>query len=355
MAPQSVLITGSSGLIGSECVAYFDRLGWRVHGVDNNMRMVFFGADGDTRTIAQRLVHSCRNFEHHDLDIRFRQGILQLIKEARPALVIHCAAQPSHELAKACIFDSFDINTCGTFNLLEAAHQFCADSPFVFMSTNKVYGDAPNELPLRELDTRWDYARPEHMNGIDESCRIDTSLHSLYGASKAAADLLVQEFGRYFGMPTACFRTGSLTGPQHAGAELHGFLSYLARCFQERREYRIIGYKGKQVRDVIHCHDVAEAIYAFYQAPRRGAVYNLGGGRQNSTSILEAITAFTEVFGHSIRTEYIDQNRLGDQICYISDQRRFRADYPNWMVQVALPDIFRQFVGQANAATTRRG
>jgi CDP-paratose 2-epimerase len=241
---KSVLITGSSGLIGSECVAYFDQIGWRVHGIDNNMRMTFFGPDGDTSSNLQRLRNSCSNFEHHDLDVRDRGRILSLVKDLGPHLLIHCAAQPSHDLAKDRPFDDFEINATGTLNLLEATRRYCPESPFIFMSTNKVYGDAPNELPLKELPSRWEYAAAEDWEGINESCRIDQSLHSLFGASKAAADLLVQEYGRYFNMPTVCFRGGCLTGPNHSGAELHGFLAYMARCFREGRTYRLQGQAG---------------------------------------------------------------------------------------------------------------
>lgn len=340
---KSVIITGSSGLIGSECVTYLDQLGWRVHGIDNNMRMTFFGPDGDTNWNLQRLRNSCSNFEHHDLDVRDRDRILALVKDLRPYLLIHCAAQPSHDLAKDRPFDDFEINATGTLNLLEATRRHCPESPFIFMSTNKVYGDAPNELPLKELPSRWEYAAAEDWNGISESCRVDRSLHSLFGASKAAADLLVQEYGSYFNIPTVCFRGGCLTGPNHSGAELHGFLAYMARCFRDGRTYRIFGYKGKQVRDNIHSQDVCTAFYAFYQKPRCAAVYNLGGGRQNSTSILEAISRMTDLFGRELDTEYIEQNRIGDHICYISDLRRFQNDYPEWGIQVSLDEIFEQF------------
>jgi len=340
---KSILVSGSSGLVGSECAAFFDRLGWRVHGVDNNMRLQFFGVDGDTSWNFRRLRKLCHNFEHHDVDVRDNVAIHGLVRVSRPDLIVHCAAQPSHDLAKDHPFDDFEINARGTLNLLEAARNSCADAPFIFMSTNKVYGDAVNDLPLAEMETRWDYARVEDKHGIDESCRIDQTLHSLFGVSKAAADLLVQEYGRYFNMPTVCFRGGCLTGPNHSGAELHGFLAYMARCFREGRTYRIFGYKGKQVRDNIHSQDVCSAFHAFYQNPRCGAVYNLGGGRENSVSILEAISRMTEIFGRELKTQYIEQNRIGDHICYISDLRRFQADYPTWNIQVSLDEILNQF------------
>jgi CDP-paratose 2-epimerase len=334
--PRIVLITGSSGLIGSEAAAFFDHRGWSVHGVDNNMRRDFFGPDGDTSWNLDRLRGLTRRFEHHALDIRDREAMIALVARLRPSLVIHCAAQPSHDLAKDRPFDDFDVNAGGTLALLEAVRRGCPESPFVFMSTNKVYGDAPNELPLVELDTRWDYARPEDADGISEECRIDRCLHSLFGASKVAADVMVQEYGRYFGIPTVCLRGGCLTGPHHSGAELHGFLSYLAKATASGRPYRIYGYKGKQVRDNIHAHDVCRFFEAFHENPRVAAVYNLGGGRANSVSMLEAIAGFESRLGRRLPVEYSDQNRVGDHICYISDLRRIEADYPAWRQEYTL-------------------
>jgi CDP-paratose 2-epimerase len=267
------------------------------------------------------------------------------VEEVRPDLIFHCAAQPSHDLAARRPFDDFDVNAGGTLNLLEAARASCPESPFVFLSTNKVYGDVPNERELVELETRWDYASPTEVDGIDETCRIDATTHSLFGASKAAADLLVQEYGRYFGMPTVCFRGGCLTGSSHASAELHGFLAYLARCVLEGRTYRIFGYKGKQVRDNIHASDVCAAALAYAEAPRPGAVYNIGGGRENSVSILEAIARLEELTGRTLEVEYVDEARRGDHICYISDLRRLRGDYPGWGVRVTLDEILRELVG----------
>jgi len=260
---QSILITGSSGLIGSEVVAYFHALGFRVHGIDNNQRAVFFGPEGDTRWRQQQLKEMLPNFHHHELDIRNRQGILKIVKELKPTGIIHTASQPSHDKAEAIPFDDFDTNAVGTLNLLEAARRFCPEVPFIHMSTNKVYGDLLNTIPLYELETRWDYADPAYVNGIPESFSIDQSKHSLFGASKVAADVIVQEYGRYFNMPTCCLRGGCLTGPNHSGVELHGFLSYLVKCNLEGREYTIFGYKGKQVRDNIHSEDVAKFIHAF--------------------------------------------------------------------------------------------
>jgi CDP-paratose 2-epimerase len=305
------------------------------------MRMDFFGPDGDTTANLERLVRTTKRFTHHAVDVRDRAGVARLVGEVRPDLVVHCAAQPSHDLAARRPFDDFDVNAVGTLNLLEAARESCPESPFVFLSTNKVYGDAPNELELVELDTRYDYADPALHAGIDESCRIDSTLHSLFGASKAAADLLVQEYGRYFGMPTVCFRGGCLTGTSHASAELHGFLAYLARCVREGRTYRIYGYKGKQVRDNIHATDVCAAALAFAESPRAAAVYNIGGGRANSVSILEAIAQLEELTGQKLAVEYVDEARRGDHICYISDLSRLRSDYPGWEVTVTLDDILR--------------
>jgi len=342
---RTAVVTGSSGLIGSELVATLDRAGWRVHGVDNNMRREFFGPDGDTTANLERLVAATDRFEHHGLDVRDRDGVARLLREVSPELVVHCAAQPSHDLAARRPFDDFDVNAVGTLNLLEAARSSTPESPFVFLSTNKVYGDAPNELELVELETRYDYADPALREGIDESCRIDATLHSLFGASKAAADILVQEYGRYFGMPTVCLRGGCLTGSNHASAELHGFLAYLARCVLEGRTYRIYGYEGKQVRDNIHASDVSAAVLAFADAPRPGAVYNIGGGRANSVSVLEAIAHLEELTGTSLDVQYVDEARRGDHICYISDLRRLRNDYPGWDVTVSLDEILRGLVG----------
>jgi CDP-paratose 2-epimerase len=341
---RAAVVTGSSGLIGSEMVTTLDREGWEVVGVDNNMRRDFFGPDGDTTPNLERLRASTERFRPEPLDVRDREGVAQLVEEVRPELIVHCAAQPSHDLAARRPFDDFDVNAGGTLNLLEAARASCPESPFVFLSTNKVYGDVPNERELVELETRYDYANPDEHDGIDETCRIDTTTHSLFGASKAAADLLVQEYGRYFGMPTVCFRGGCLTGSSHASAELHGFLAYLARCVLEGRTYRIFGYKGKQVRDNIHAADVCAAALAYAAAPRPGAVYNIGGGRANSVSILEAIARLEELTGRTLEVEYVDEARRGDHICYISDLGRLRTDYPGWDVRVTLDEILRELV-----------
>ena len=345
MPARTALVTGSSGLVGSETVASLDARGWVVHGVDNNMRRDFFGPDGDTTPTLERLRRTTSRFEHHDLDVRDRAGIGRLVRETRPELIVHAAAQPSHDLAAQRPFDDFDVNAGGTLNLLQAARETCPESPFVFLSTNKVYGDAPNDLPLVERETRWDFAEPEHADGIDETMRIDATLHSVFGASKAAADVLVQEYGRYFGMPTVCFRAGCLTGPNHSGAELHGFLAYMARAAKEGRTYRILGYKGKQVRDNLHSADVCGAIMAFAERPSSGAVYNLGGGRGNSVSLLEALARFEELLGVEVATEYVGEARRGDHVCYITDLSRFRGDYPEWEVTVDLDTLFAELAG----------
>ncbi len=350
MATKTALVTGSSGLIGSETVAFLDARGWQVHGVDNNMRRRFFGPDGDTTWNLERLRGETKRFVHHDLDVRDRAAIARLLAEEHPGLIVHCAAQPSHDLAAKLPFEDFEVNATGTLNLLEAARESCPESPFVFLSTNKVYGDAPNELPLVELETRWDYADTADREGIDETCRIDRTMHSLFGASKVAADVLVQEYGRYFGLPTVCFRGGCLTGSRHSGAELHGFLAYLAQAGRSGRTYRIFGYKGKQVRDNIHSADVCNAIVAFAERPSSGAVYNLGGGRANSVSILEAIARFEELLGRPLATEYVEQARRGDHICYITDLRRFRSDYPEWEITISLDEIFAELASAAAPA-----
>lgn len=342
MSKITLLITGSSGLIGSEVVSYFARLGWRVFGVDNNQRADFFGPQGDTRWNQRRLAEAHPTFAHVELDIRDRPGVLKLVADLKPNLIVHTAAQPSHDLAAHRPFDDFDVNAGGTLNLLEATHRHTRDAVFVHLSTNKVYGDRPNTIRLKELTTRWEYDDPAFADGIPEDFPIDQSKHSLFGASKLAADVMVQEYGRYFGLKTCCLRGGCLTGPNHSGVELHGFLSYLVRCNLEGRTYKIYGYQGKQVRDNIHSHDVARFIEAFWHAPRPGEVYNLGGGRANSVSILEAFDRIAAVSGRPMRSEYVDQPRAGDHICYISDLRKIKAHYPEWDLTKSLDDVFRE-------------
>lgn len=348
---KKVLVTGSSGLIGSEAVSYFARQGCEVFGIDNNMRAEFFGPKGDTTWNLARLKEAYPTFKHLQRDIRDRAAVLQTIREIAPDLVIHAAAQPSHDLAAKVPFDDFDVNAAGTLNLLEATRQVrdaaLADPVFIFMSTNKVYGDAPNELPLEELPTRWDYARKADYEGVREDMRIDRCLHSLFGASKVAADIVTQEYGRYFGLKTGVFRGGCLTGPNHSGVELHGFLSYLFKCVKEGGKYTIFGYRGKQVRDNIHSLDVIRAFEAFAQDPRPGEVYNLGGCRQNSCSMMEAISAAESLVGRKLEITYVDDNRKGDHICYISDMTKFRADYPKWSISKSLDDIYGELAAGA--------
>ncbi len=337
-----LLVTGSSGLIGSEVCLHFASLGWEIHGVDNNQRAVFFGSQGDTRWNQQRLQTVIKGFVHHEVDIRDRQGVLNLIDSLRPDAIVHTAAQPSHDLAAKIPFDDFDTNAVGTLNLLEATRQFTPNAPFVHLSTNKVYGDAPNEIPMLELDSRWDYADPNYENGIPETFRIDQSKHSLFGASKVASDIMVQEYGRYFGLKTCCLRGGCLTGPNHSGVELHGFLSYLVKSNLEERTYKIYGYQGKQVRDNIHSYDVARFIEEFINNPRCGEVYNLGGGKNNTCSILEAFDIVAALSGKPMQYEYVDKNREGDHICYYSDLRKMQQHYPQWSITKSLTDIFTE-------------
>ena len=339
---RKILVTGSSGLIGSEVCLFFAAEGWEIHGIDNNQRAVFFGPKGDTRWNQHRLEQKINGFVHHELDIRDRKGVLDLLQHLKPNAIVHTAAQPSHDLAASMPFADFDTNAVGTLNLLEAARQFAPEAPFASMSTNKVYGDAPNELPLNELETRWEYADDKYWNGIPETFRIDQSKHSIFGASKVAADVMVQEYGRYFNMPTCALRGGCLTGPSHSGVELHGFLSYLIKCNVTGTKYNVYGYKGKQVRDNIHSHDVARFIAAFIADPRPGEVYNIGGGRANSCSILEAFTQIEAISGKSMVYEYVDQNRSGDHICYISDLRKMTTHYPGWGITKSLDDIFQE-------------
>jgi CDP-paratose 2-epimerase len=339
---KKLLVTGSSGLIGSEVCLHFANLGWEIHGVDNNQRAVFFGPNGDTRWNQNRLKDSIYNFIHHELDIRDREGILKLITDVKPDAIVHTAAQPSHDRAAAIPFDDFDTNAVGTFNLLEATRRYSTSVPFVHMSTNKVYGDAPNEIEMVELDSRWDYADKTYEYGISENFRIDQCKHSLFGASKVSADISVQEYGRYFNMPTAVLRGGCLTGPNHSGVELHGFLSYLIKCNLEEKEYTVFGYKGKQVRDNIHSYDVARFIEEFIKAPRISEVYNIGGGKENTCSILEAFNMISSISGKPMRYKYDETNRIGDHICYYSDLRKMKNHYPEWDITKTLLDTIQE-------------
>jgi CDP-paratose 2-epimerase len=341
---RKILVTGSNGLIGSEVCEFFWRCGFQIHGLDNNQRAVFFGPQGDTRWNQKRLKNTIPNYSHHELDIRNRKGVSDLIKTLKPDLVVHTAAQPSHDRAAAIPFDDFDTNAVGTLNMLEACRAHCPDAPFIHMSTNKVYGDGPNNIPLIEQEQRWDFADEHQEHGIAETFPIDQCLHSLFGASKTAADVMVQEYGRYFNMPTCCLRGGCLTGPHHSGVELHGFLSYLIRCNLQEQDYSVFGYKGKQVRDNVHSEDVATFMHAFFEQPRRGEVYNLGGGKPNSCSIIEAFEMVESLTGKKQKNAYVDNNRVGDHICYYSDLRKMKQHYPAWTITRSLPQIIEEIV-----------
>ena len=337
-------------MIGSEVCLHFHQAGYAVTGVDNNQCAVFFGPEGDTSWSLDRLRRSIPGYEHRSIDIRDRAGVLALVERERPTVIVHTAAQPSHDRAAQIAFDDFDTNAGGTINLLEAARRWAPESPFIHMSTNKVYGDRPNRLALVENETRWDFADAEYALGIAEDFPVDQSLHSLFGASKLAADLTVQEYGRYFGMPTCALRGGCLTGPNHSGVELHGFLSYLIRCNLIGKEYKVFGYKGKQVRDNIHSEDVARFMLAFASKPRCGEVYNLGGGVGNSCSILEAFAMAEEASGRPQVWSYVDQNRIGDHICYYSDLTKMKTHYPGWGITKSL----KQTVAEISASWSAR-
>jgi CDP-paratose 2-epimerase len=351
------VITGASGLIGSEAAIHFGGLGLDVVGIDNDMRRVFFGPDASTdwnrRRVQQALAGAYR---HHHLDIRDRDAVLELFRRSgrEIALVVHAAAQPSHDWAARAPFVDFDINAVGTLNVLEAVRLFAPESVFIFTSTNKVYGDRPNLLPLVEQETRWEID-PEHpyAGGIREDMSIDESLHSVFGASKTAADVLVQEYGRYYGLRTACFRGGTLTGPNHSAAELHGFLAYVMRCVMTGTPYTVYGYKGKQVRDAIHSRDLIDAFDAFFRAPRVAEVYNIGGGRFSNASVLEAIELAEDIAGDELEWTYAETNRVGDHIWWIGDNGRFESHYPGWKLQYDVPRILEE-IRAANAERWRR-
>jgi CDP-paratose 2-epimerase len=339
------LITGSAGLIGSEAVRFFARLGMDVVGIDNDMRKVFFGEEASTTWNQERLQEEVKNYKHFNIDIRDTAEIDKLFQNYGKAidLIIHTAAQPSHDWAARDPFVDFSVNANGTLNLLQATRDYAPESPFIFTSTNKVYGDLPNLLPLLEQEKRWEID-PTHSysSGISEDMSIDQSKHSLFGASKVAADVLVQEYGRYFGMKTVCFRGGCLTGPNHSGTQLHGFLAYLMKCNMTGTPYTIFGYQGKQVRDNIHSSDLITAFYEFYQDPGSADVYNIGGGRESNCSMLEAIEICQEITGQAMNYSYTDTNRSGDHIWYISDLSKFKGRYPNWSIQHDVTQILQE-------------
>ncbi|MCH8033724.1 MAG: NAD-dependent epimerase/dehydratase family protein [Bacteroidetes bacterium] len=341
---MNVVITGSSGLIGSEAVEYYAGIGCDVIGIDNNMREKFFGSSGSTIWNRDRLLNKFSNFKSYDFDIRDNEKVSKLFKDVKPDLVIHSAAQPSHDLAARMVVEDFTINANGTLTLLEAFRNHCPSSVFIHISTNKVYGDNPNKIEMKELELRYDYKDKIYENGIPESLSIDDCTHSFFGVSKAAGDLLAQEFGRYFDLNVGIFRGGCLTGPVHSSVELHGFLSYLVKCIVNQKPYTIFGYKGKQVRDQIHSKDVILAFESFRQNPRKGEVYNIGGGKNNSISILESIKIISEITGNEFKPDYAETNRIGDHICYYSDLSKLKSHFPQWDISEPLIDMINEMI-----------
>lgn len=345
-----ILVTGSGGLIGSEACKFFLQRGEQVIGIDNNMRRYFFGDGGDTRGNIDNLKSLDKQFTNYNIDIRDRQELQALFQKLAPFdLIIHTAAQPSHDWAKKEPFTDFDINASGTLNMLENFRLYSSGSVFIFTSTNKVYGDNPNKVNIEEKELRWDYSPSQIMrgisqNGISEKMSIDNCIHSLFGVSKVAADTMAQEYGRYFGLKIGIFRGGCLTGSQHAAVELHGFLAYIVRCAVKNIPYTVFGYKAKQVRDQIHSSDVMNAFWEFHKNPKKGEAYNLGGCKENSASILEIIKILQEDFNLSLNYNYDPINRIGDHICYYSDMGKFKKDYPNWKIQKSLKQIIEEMV-----------
>ncbi|MCC6694685.1 MAG: NAD-dependent epimerase/dehydratase family protein [Candidatus Hydrogenedentes bacterium] len=344
------VISGSGGLIGAEAARFFSRQGFHIVGIDNNMRQEFFGEEASTAWAVERLSEQLNLYSHYPSDIRDYPSMDSIFRDygSDIKLVIHTAAQPSHDWAARAPLVDFGVNACGTINLLECTRQHCPDAAFIFTSTNKVYGDTPNSLPLRELETRFEIAEGhEYVQGITETMSIDQCTHSVFGASKVAADVMVQEYGRYFGMKTACFRGGCLTGPGHSGAELHGFLAYLMKCCVLGRTYRIFGYKGKQVRDNIHSYDLIQAFHAFYRQPRVAEVYNIGGGVYSNCSMQEAIALCESISDKRMDTVYVNENRVGDHIWWVSGLAKFESHYPEWKITYDVPAILRE-VYEAN-------
>lgn len=328
---KNALVTGSAGLIGSEAVKFFCTRGWEVHGIDNNMRQHFFGSDGDTLWMRKQLIKEFKTYHHYAIDIRDTNKIAQLFQNHRFDLIIHAAAQPSHDWAAKEPFTDFTINALATLTLLENTRNFIPDAVFIFTSTNKVYGDRPNTLPFIEKSTRYELPiNHRYYKGIDETMSIDNTLHSIFGASKLSADVMVQEYGKYFHLKTGIFRGGCLTGPAHSATVLHGFLAYLVKCIKEGSMYSIIGYKGKQVRDNIHSYDLITSFYEYYKKPRIGEAYNMGGSRYSNISVLEAISKIEDILGKKAKTNSIDKPRIGDHKWYISDVSKFQSHYPTW-------------------------
>ena len=342
-----VLITGSCGLVGSESVRFFTSKGFDVVGIDNNSRLKFFGKEGDTRWMKNNLIKSHNNYTHKNADIRNYLALEKIYKRYKNSikLIIHSAAQPSHDWAKKEPFVDFNINALGTLNLLNLTKKYSYNSPFIFLSTNKVYGDNPNLLPLRELNSRWEISKKnKFFRGIDESMSIDNCLHSFFGASKSYADLIVQEYGKNEGLKTVCFRAGCITGPNHSGARLHGFLSYLVKSSIKRKSYSIYGYKGKQVRDNIHSYDLVKCFWNYFKKPRIGEVYNMGGGRKSNCSILEALSYVESIANIKVKRIYHKTNRVGDHIWYVSDTKKFRTHYPDWKQKHDTKQIIKELV-----------
>ncbi len=349
---STAVVTGSAGLVGSETVKFLHAQGMEVLGIDNNMREYFFGADGSTRWKAQEMISSLPRYRHLEIDIRDQDAVFRLFQErSEILLIVHCASQPSHDWAAREPITDFTVNANGTMVMLEATRRYAPDAVFIFTSTNKVYGDLPNSLPFVETETRWELA-PEHPyaeRGIDENMSIDGSMHSIFGASKVAADVMTQEYGRYFGLKTAVFRGGCLTGPAHSAAELHGFLAYLVKCLVSRRPYTVFGYGGKQVRDNIHSSDLVNAFWHFFQSPRCGEVYNIGGSRHSNCSMLEAIQIAEAQCGQKLDYTLTQRTRPGDHIWWISDVSRFQGHFPEWKYRYSLEDIIRELIAAARS------
>ena len=341
---KNLVVTGSSGLVGSEIVELLSNDFNQVFGIDNNLRKYFFGEQGNVKNREKSLKKKIHNYTHFDLDIREKDKIFNIVKKIKPFAIIHCAGQPSHDLAAKIPFDDFETNANGTLNLLEAVRRYSKKTIFIFLSTNKVYGDNPNKLGLNELKMRYEYNNKKFKKGINERLSIDQNTHSIFGASKLSADILVQEYGRYFDILTCCLRAGCITGPNHAGVELHGFLNYLIKCNVNKIKYSIYGYKGKQVRDNIHAYDLAQFIRLFLEKPRVAEVYNIGGGKNNSISILEAFNKITNLSGIKMISEYKKKARIGDHICYYSDLTKIKKHYPSWHIEKKLDNIFEEIL-----------
>ena len=342
-----VIITGANGLVGSEAVSFFSKKRYTVIGIDNNLRKFFFGEDGSTSWIKRKIIKENKNYIHHNIDIRNSQALDKLFKRYKNniSLIIHCAAQPSHDYGKNYPKIDFNVNATGTLNLLELTKKYCPNSPFIFMSTNKVYGDNPNKLKILEKRTRYELSKKNKFyNGVNEKLSVDDCTHSFFGVSKIYADLIVQEYGRNVGLKTVCFRAGCITGPNHSGAKLHGFLSYLIKQSLLKKEYTILGYKGKQVRDNLHSFDLINCFWEYFKKPKKGIVYNIGGGRFSNCSILEAISEIEYIAKIKIKRKFIKQNRIGDHIWYITDNKKFKKDYPNWKQKYNTKKIIKELI-----------